>query len=179
MSSTFIFINNLYCWIYNSYAIHRDLSKNLQKAGGSFISFWDLKSLCLIRSTSLSLAVPLIVICCQSLPLVVPLVIPCCLSMYHSSVFYKRSNWKQSLKEWVTGTALSKKQTPYMEVWMASSDLTKKSTFERMNGRYCPLQIKWNTILKHGLNNGNKRLQVVFGKIISLYKVLIPAIVSL
>ena len=66
---------------------------------------------------------------------------------------YKRSNWKQSLKEWVTGTALWKKQTLYMEEWMASSDLIKKSTFERIDGRYCSFTKKWNTNLKHGLKN--------------------------
>ena len=51
-----------------------------------------------------------------------------------------------------------------MEEWMASSDFMKNSTFERMDGHFCSLQIKQNATLKHGLKNGDKRLQVVLGK---------------
>ena len=48
-----------------------------------------------------------------------------------------------------------------------------------MDGRCCSLQIKQNATLKHGLENGYKRLKRYFEKMRSPYKMLMPLVVSL
>ena len=114
MSSIFLFINNLYCWICNSYGIHKDLSKDLQKPDGSFTLFWNLKSL---FSDSLHVAATGGHVLYHSLSFIATR----CHLLYHTLSpvvtwcttrlsFYKQSNWKQALKEWVTATALWKKK---------------------------------------------------------------------
>ena len=121
MSSIFLFINNLYCWICNSYTIHWDLNKNLEKADGSFISFWNLKALCLICSMSLSHSLSFVVNNCH-LPLAIPLVFPHCHSMYHSSVLLQTIKLKTSIER--------------MSHW--NSSVEKRSSLHgRMDGFIC------------------------------------------
>ena len=146
ISSIFLFINNLYCWICNSYGIHKDLSKDLQKPDGSFILFWNLKSL---FSDSLHVvatgghvlnhSLSFIATRCHLLYHTLSPVVTWCTTRLS---FYKQSNWKQALKEWVTATALWKKnkkhpkwkngwlhlilwKTVRLKEWMASSALFK------------------------------------------------------
>ena len=77
MSSISQFINDLYCWIYSSYILHKKSSKILQEPDWPFVSLWNLKSLCFICSHSFSFVVPLPAIRCHSLSLV----INCCHSL--------------------------------------------------------------------------------------------------
>ena len=72
-----IYINDLYCWIYSSYILHKKSSKILQEPDWPFVSLWNLKSLCFICSHSFSFVVPLPAIRCHSLSLV----INCCHSL--------------------------------------------------------------------------------------------------
>ena len=78
MSPMFLFINNLYCWIYCSYKNHRIKTFKTQ------ISFWNLKSL----SFTCSYSLPYVFVCCttrfHSLLLVVPVVVTRCTTRCHS-----------------------------------------------------------------------------------------------
>ena len=107
MSSSFQFMNYLYCWIYNSYILHKKLNKILLGPKWPFVSFWKPKitlfyflSLAFIRCTtrghSLSHVVfychflSLVVTFCHSLSRVVPLVVirfTSCLSFFKWSYF--------------------------------------------------------------------------------------------
>ena len=62
---------NLYRWIHSSYILYEKFNKILQEPDWSFVTFWNLKSLCFTCSHSFSFVVPLPVIRCHSLSFVI------------------------------------------------------------------------------------------------------------
>ena len=93
MSSISQFINYLYCSIYSSYILHKNLNKFIQEPDWPFVSCLNLESLCFACSHSLSFVAPLAVIRCPSLSFVairchlLSLVVNHCTTRCHSFSF--------------------------------------------------------------------------------------------